>query len=577
MSDCFICVKKISTTATGEGVANPHATLVAALHAKKMIAVGVLKATMMRERNVSSKVNAFALVHSAYIYADGNDAATSSITSRPRMPANINLAGTWSTDHIRQVLEGTAAWDNLYRIGRPNSSVSGVGEINPGMTMTANPLMHLVGSGALSIPYTDKFAGDFNDFTCVQKLYPSGDVYTSDFVDKDNKRENLYQNIDEGVFTGKYHVPSGVSDRITDDRDTYIQPSSIHTDGTFNYECHIDSPAIVAKESRIFFRLAAPRSNWDGNGANFDGEVSHEYTIQNINWKDPNGITVIKYEDIVMRGDADYDNSNYVNFGTYASKPEINKFLLYQWQEGYPLTGPSTGYTLSFDVVGRSLDDPFDLGFDLGYEENTDVVDSTAGSNDYLAIDGSPLSTQNQSMGINPTNAVRISAIEICNSGGLVGLGREQYFPIHMKVRPSGDSLERRAMPASILSWDHNSGVYPLASSVWNSPNQAADNTTASGSQNLIQHLNYLNDSYYINLDRMDSQIADSGRLAVQFTLNNLDAPVKRGQFGFGHSKGAFDVGDKKELDVFFKPTRASLRIRARKASGLLNRRCWLD
>lgn len=568
MSDCFICVQKISATATGEGTSNPHATLVAALHVKKLRAVGVLKAPMIRERNVSSKVKSFALLHSAYIYGDANFAASLSIDTLPRMSANINLGGTWSPDHIRRVLEGTEAWDNARRIGRANSAVFGVGEINPGMTMTANPLMHLVGRGNLSIPYTDKFAGDFNDFTCVQKLYPSGDVYTSDFVDDNNKHENLYQNIDEGVFTGQYHVPSGVSDRITDDRDTYIQPSSIHTDGTFNYECHIDSPAVVAKESRIFFRLAAPRSNWDGNGANFDGEVAHEYTIKNISWKDPDGNAAITYKDIVMRGDADYGNNNYVNFGTYASKPEVNKFLLYQWQEGYPLTGPSTGYTLSFDVVGRSLDDPFNDGFGLGYEENTDVVDSTAGPNDYLAIDGSPLSTQNQSMAINPTNAIRISAIEICNSGGLVGLGREQFFPIYMQVRPSGDSLERRAMPASILSWDYDSGVYPLASSVWNSPNQVADNTTVSGAQNLIQNLNYLNDSYYINLDRMDSQIADSGRLAVQFTLNNLDAPVKRGQFGFGHSKGAFDVGNKKELDVFFKPTRASLRIRARKSDA---------
>ena len=195
MSDCFICVTKISTTVTGEGVANPHATLVAALHAKKMIATGVLKATMTRERNASSKVDAFALLHSVYGYFDANEAASSSETTPPRMPANINLAGTWNPDHIRQVLEGTDTWDNFYRIGRPNSSVSGVGEINPGMTMTANPLMHLVGSGVLSVPYTDKFAGDFNDFTCVQKLYPSGDVYTSDFVDDNNKHENLYQNI----------------------------------------------------------------------------------------------------------------------------------------------------------------------------------------------------------------------------------------------------------------------------------------------------------------------------------------------------------------------------------------------
>ena len=479
------------------------------------------------------------------------------------------LAGTWEPTHITNVLEGTDDWDNTYRIGRAQSAVFGAGEIKPGMTMNANPLMHLVGSGVLRQTYADKFAGDFNDFTCVQKLYPSGDVYTSEFVNQNTRHDNLYQNIDEGIFTGKYHVDGEISDRYSDDRLEFITPSSIHTDNTARYTCDITAPSIIAKESRLFFRMAAPRSNWDGNGANFRSEVAHEFSIINIEWKDPLGDVVIRYEDITMRGDADYDNTKYRNFGTYGTKPEINNFLKYQWQSGYPLLGPDTGYTLTFQVSGRSLDDPFDQGFDFGFEENTDVVDSVAGSDDYLAIDGAPLATQNQSMGLNPTNALRISAIEICNSGGLVGLGKEHYMPFYMQVRPSGDSLERRAMPAKILQWDHDSGIYPVASSVWNSPNGLFDNTTVSGATNLLHSLNYLNDDYYINLRRLDSPYrADSGRLAMKFTLDNLDLPTKRGEFGFGHAKSAFDVGDRKELDTFFIPNRATLRVRARKESS---------
>ena len=569
MSDCFVCTRRISTSPSGVGEIKPRATAVAALHVKKMTSSPTLKVTMIRERNVKSKVEPFALLHSKHIYGDSILAALSDVATPPRIAADINLAGTWETSHITDVLEGVDDWDNNFRIGRAQSAVFGAGEIKPGMTMNANPLMHLVGSGVLRQTYADKFAGSFNDFTCVQKLYPSGDVYTTEFVNQNTKHDNLYQSIDEGIFTGKYHVHGDISDRYSDDRLEFITPSSIHTDNTARYTCDITAPSIIAKESRLFFRMAAPRSNWDGNGANFRSEVAHEFSIINIEWKDPLGDVVVRYEDITMRGDADYDNRKYRNFGTYGTKPEINNFLKYQWQSGYPLLGPDTGYTLTFQVSGRSLDDPFDQGFDFGFEENTDVVDSVAGSDDYLAIDGAPLATQNQSMGLNPTNAVRISAIEICNSGGLVGLGKEHYMPFYMQVRPSGDSLERRAMPAKILQWDHNSGIYPVASSVWNSPNGLFDNTTASGATNLLHSLNYLNDDYYINLRRLDSPYrADSGRLAMKFTLDNLDLPVKRGQFGFGHAKSAFDVGDRKELDTFFIPNRATLRVRARKESS---------
>ena len=569
MSDCFVCTSRISTSASGVGEIKPYATAVVALRASKnTVSTAKLKAPMIRERGAKSKLNAVALIQSKHQYPSEAIAAEQDTATLPRMSADINLAGTWEGSHIIDVFEGLDSWDNQFRIGRPDSGLTAVGEIKPGMTMNANPLMHLVGSGVLRQTYADKFAGDFNDFTCVQKLYPSGDVYTSEFVNQNTTHDNLYQSVDEGIFAGKYHIDGEISDRYSDDRLEFITPSSIHTDNLARYTCDITAPSIIAKESRLFFRMAAPRSNWDGNGANFRSEVAHEFSIINIEWKDPLGDVVIHYEDIIMRGDADYYKNEFLNFGTYATKPKVNNFLKYQWQSGYPLLGPDTGYTLTFEVSGRSLDDPFDTGFDFGFEENTDVVDSLAEGDDYLAIDGAPLATQNQKMGLNPSNALRISAIEICNSGGLLGLGKEHYMPFYMEVRPSGDSLERRAMPAKILQWDYDSGVYPVASSVWTTPYHS-DNTTASGAQNLINSLNYLNDDYYINLDRMDAPYrADSGRLTLQFSLDNLDLPIKRGQFGFGHAKSAFDVGDREELDTFFIPNRATLRVRARKESA---------
>ena len=65
-------------------------------------------------------------------------------------------------------------------------------------------------------------------------------------------------------------------------------------------------------------------------------------------------------------------------------------------------------------------DDPFDQGFNKGYEEfDCDIPDinDDISQEDYLAVDGSPFSTRTQGTFLNPTDNLRISAIKICNSG----------------------------------------------------------------------------------------------------------------------------------------------------------------
>ena len=54
--------------------------------------------------------------------------------------------------------------------------LTGVFEINPGLSSTLNPRPHLRAVGDLTSSYTDKFAGSFSDFGCYQKLYPIEDV-----------------------------------------------------------------------------------------------------------------------------------------------------------------------------------------------------------------------------------------------------------------------------------------------------------------------------------------------------------------------------------------------------------------
>ncbi|NDB59931.1 hypothetical protein EB001_16005, partial [bacterium] len=161
----------------------------------------------------------------------------------------------------------------------------------------------------------DKFAGYFNrintlNFNPSEKLYPISDIVTNSgdnyFVDKYINSGNLYSNIDEGVFTGSYTKDRGISRIISDDRDSYIQPSSVFTKNNFTYKCEVTKPLHHAKESFLFIRAAAPVSD-------FASDIPPQYKIHNIKLEDPSGNLIIKYKNIILRGDADY-KTNYVNF-----------------------------------------------------------------------------------------------------------------------------------------------------------------------------------------------------------------------------------------------------------------------
>ena len=561
--DCQLCVKANEAQLEAQGVVvKARLTAIAAIKSYNTTGTSSISVTATRERTQKLSISAEANIY--------DFRSTTNVLFRreaPKLQADVHLGGNLSDDHYTQLLEGAMSIADATRYGSP-INVSGIASIKQRMTLNANIGEPIVVSGILSVPYTDRFAGDFPDYSCVQKQYPISDISSQNFVDKRNKTANLYQSIDEGIYTGNYQTDGLISDRIGDEAGTYIQPSSIQTEGNYSYKCGITRPTINGKHSRVIFRAAAPLANYDS-----DAPTVSTYTISGIKIEDPDGQLIAEYKDIVVRGDADYDDPNgYVNFATYSTAPLVNKLELYEWESGYPNMESSTGYSLSFSVVAESFDDPFDIGFDFGFEENTDVYETHAGDNDYLALDGAPMSTQTPGVHLNPSNAIRISAIEICNSGSMFGLLKEHFLPLSVQVRPSGDSLERRLKPVTFMSNTFDSGIYPMASSIWELPaNTAITNETSNGRDWLKNNLNYLDDDYYINLKSLDSEhLADSGKLMLKFGLENPDEVLftRRGEFGFGHAKTEFKVGDMQQVDCFFTVTRATLRIRARKSSA---------
>lgn len=455
-------------------------------------------------------------------------------------------------------------------------------DIRAKLTAKGNVKINISTQGRTNVKHVEKFfcypsvIQKLNDTGLTEKLYPKADLIISAnnsyFVDKFSNSNNLYSNIDEGVFLGNYTKSGGISRNISDDRLTYIQPSSVFTKGFFRYQCEVTPPQSDPKYSLLAIRASAPISDYASN-------IPPIYKLSNITLTDPSGNLIVKYKDFSIRGDSNY-SVNDRNFATYFADEEINNItLLKPWENGYPFIGAASGYKLNIDFDIDCLDDPFSEGFNVGYEDTCQmdyaIPSSGDRKNDYLALDGSPLSTRSQGFTLNPNNSIRISAIEICNSGG-VGVSRNTYLPIYTNVRKIGNRLTRNIFPTEFITYENSLNIYPPSSSIWYGSlvfdDDYVDNTSASGAQSLVSRLQGMDK--YNNVTLLSSvPHQDSGRLTLKFGHR---PPLKvvgygEGAFSFGSSSNDFDTAELQEIyetDNFFTVDSIELKLIAKKAVG---------
>jgi len=549
MSVECLCVKRVSRSVKGEGaVLKAFANAWPAQLRGPIAAKATFKADLIREKTVSAD-----------------------------MKAEVDL-----TDGITANYSVT-------------ESLDGKGILSKSIGVSKGVFGRIRASGVVLPGYTDKFAGDFSALGCkagdrltpsgyspfkvdynstcsgIQKLYPSGDHTPGLFVNQGNTTTNTYLSIDEGVFDGNYHENLKHSDRYSDDISTFIHPSSVYTDGTFSYKCLVDAPRVTPVDSKIYFRAAAP---WDT-----EKTTSPRYTIKNIKFEDPSGNLIVQYGNIQLYGDCDYEDPShptYYNYSTYGSEAIKSNLTKKQWEHGYPYMEEDNGYTLSFDLFAECLDKPFNVGFDVGFESGCLHEDSELhGNNDYLAFDGSPLSTRIQDGTNNPTNSIRISAIEIANSG-YFDTHKELYLGMHLQVTPTGNRLTRCFPPTDMRAWDFDTGIYPLSSSVWHDNGSLYSNQTSSGITKLVSNIANSSKSEYIKMASTSSPvttIADSGKLILKFgtTVPGAYFAYKNGEFGFGFASGAYPVAElvkEQPIDNFFTVDSVYLKVNAKKAAG---------
>lgn len=426
----------------------------------------------------------------------------------------------------------------------------------------------------------DKIAGHtslinkFQDFQATQKLYPIADVQSAtnnvSFVDKNLSPTGLFASLDEGIFTGNYTKSKRVSSLISDDDASYIQPSSIYSEGDFRYKCEITPPSIKPIENFLFIRAAAPMSV-------LESDIPPQYKIHNIRFEDPSGNLITKYKDINIRGDSNFDQNLSHNFATYVSEPLYNNAKKYNWEDNRPLLNEASGYTLSMDFSATCFYRPFSKHFTKAYEEGCSLDFVISGDNDYLALDGSPLSTRTQGFEFAPNYSLRISNIEIAASGSVYGPLSENYSNLFTQATDKGLRAERSILPAKVLSSSFSSNIHPESETVWKTYDLESNIYYNDNPNHAPQFANILNDltrSRFIEIHQING-IPDSGKLHLKYE-HKPPKKIKQkvgGPWGVGQKKKNSRIKSSKlefvfGPDVFFEVDKIELHIKARKAVG---------
>lgn len=498
----------------------------------------------------------------------------------PTLPKIIRARDTGSTTlefqaEIDSILSSEFSLDELL--------IEAEGELEDGMTADYSVVQDAFSDGTFDALDADKIYGDFGEFYCLEKLYPKRDLNIdagfaefSGFEDGSPLDSGIYETINEGVYEGILK-DGGDSLTLSDDGTSYITPDTVHTEGFFQYKCELTNLNVRPEQTAFRMRVSAPLQNYESS-------IAPLYTVYNIRLLDPSGSLIVKYNDLQFRGDSDETHPNY---STLSSLPETNVVTeQYDWERlNSPLMQEVSGYSLSFSVRAVALDDPFDPGFNKGFEENyiiPETFDDDAG-NTYLALDGQPLSTQESNF-INPTNGFRISAVEICNSGGY-GPRIESFLPIYTEVRKKGFRLERKLLPRSIFVYDHNNNVHPSVDSLWEKTNRPQiNNQDECGAKELVQIIKSNGTYDSITLSTAEGGgVADSGKLIVKFggCWSDVDE-ISKGAFNFQFDQGtkniwfspsgAFNVENRREDiqkdSIFYHFETMTLKVLAKKEVG---------
>lgn len=413
---------------------------------------------------------------------------------------------------------------------------------------------------------TEKLSGYLKtNISPTQKLYPISDISTSGLINNRLEHNNLYQSLDGGIIVGDYLKPYGNTVIISDDDQSYVQLNSTSGHNSFHVAFEVTPPTITPQHSFLSLRAASPKITRET-------DVAPIYTLRNIRFEDPSGNIIVTYKDLKIVGDADYRQIDVKNYTTYIIESEFNFANRNTESKNYPVLGKASGYVLKMDIDATCESKPFNSSFNFSYENQCKTDNVQNSSNDYLSIDGAPISTQYQDFEINPDNSLRISAFEILCSGTQYGYLRDSYLNFYTEVPPTGNRLQRTIYPVEVLGGDTIEQADPLTESLWTSSpdidGNISDNTTTSGLQVITDRLINYTTFGYITLQ--EPQV--SGKLNLRFAHQ---PPIfflseRGGSFNFGRRQSSFSKSELafvRGYDTIFNVDEIYLKVTARKDS----------
>ena len=442
------------------------------------------------------------------------------------------------------------------------------------------------GVGVFTNKYVDKLSGHYDtwtentDFQAKQRLYPIKDVIIEkdgvSFVNEKLESSGLYKSIDDSVVFGDYaRDKKRIGKLHSDDNSTFITPDSVYTAGKFQYQCEVTSPILTPKNNFLFIRAAAPI-------ATNETDIAPTYKAYNIKLTDPNGKTITKYKDFVIKGDCDYSKDPKSNFTTYVVEPEKNYAALPTYYSSFPDFTKPSGYKLNIEFEAFCEATPFEDEFSKGYERECTLADEYVNTDegDHFAIDGSPISAINQDLDIFPNNSIRISDIEILSEGSNDGFLSEGILRLNLTPQPTGTLLERDIFALELLNGTEF--VNPIApsdnASIWKtSPNyngvaHLSNDTSTNARNEFLDRLTNTNINGNIKLENTSPN--GSGRLEVLFghkKPQKVMLPVG-GSLGFGNKfQGNFSQAERQFVqadDSYFEIQEMYLQVRAKKADS---------
>ncbi len=267
------------------------------------------------------------------------------------------------------------------------------------------------------------------DITCLQAIYPSGDVDNSGIYNELFSQTDIFDSVNEGTDIDS----DGYS--VADDHLTWISPSAVLPSSEYTYAFNTNQVYIKPESTLLRMRM---------KGTSFQNRDKIRYEFTDLHWTDASGNLIATYENYDFFGDNDWVD--------VSLKPTIiNKHRTFaepDWPESVNLNSSTT--TFSFDLTHTVLGGSggFNCGFRKGYNNSYQTSGAFCFDTWFPVWSG-----------------LVITAMELCNSGANIDVF--DSFNLHIMAPVTGIRSDVCIKPTEFFSYSEEQSFSPISKTEW--------------------------------------------------------------------------------------------------------------